>query len=83
VAVAVGDATEIGRISGMLSEVESLKTPLMQRLDAFTKVLSIAIIALAAFTFAPEWSFGAGTGARCSSPPSPSRSPRSRKVCRR
>jgi P-type Ca2+ transporter type 2C len=52
VAVAVGDATEIGRISGMLSEVESLKTPLMQRLDAFTKVLSIAIIALAAFTFA-------------------------------
>jgi P-type Ca2+ transporter type 2C len=52
VAVSVGDATEIGRISGMLSQVESLKTPLMQRLDAFTKVLSIAIIALAAFTFA-------------------------------
>jgi magnesium-transporting ATPase (P-type) len=52
VAVAVGDATELGRISGMLAEVESLKTPLMQRLDAFAKVLSIAIIAIAAFTFA-------------------------------
>jgi magnesium-transporting ATPase (P-type) len=52
VVVAVGDATEIGRISGMLSEVETLKTPLTQRLDAFAKVLSVAIIALAAFTFA-------------------------------
>jgi magnesium-transporting ATPase (P-type) len=27
----VGDATEIGRISGMLSEVESSTTPLMQQ----------------------------------------------------
>ena len=48
----IGDETEIGRISGMLSEVESLKTPLMRRLDAFTKTLSIAIVALAAITFA-------------------------------
>jgi magnesium-transporting ATPase (P-type) len=52
IVVATGDATEIGRISGMLSKVETLKTPLMQRLDAFTKVLSVAIIALAVFTFA-------------------------------
>jgi magnesium-transporting ATPase (P-type) len=52
IVVATGDATEIGRISGMLARVESLKTPLMQRLDAFTKVLSVAIIALAALTFA-------------------------------
>ena len=48
----IGEETEIGRISGMLSEVESLKTPLMRRLDAFTKTLSIAIVALAAITFA-------------------------------
>ena len=47
----IGEQTEIGRISGMLSEVESLKTPLMRRLDAFTKTLSIAIVALAALTF--------------------------------
>jgi magnesium-transporting ATPase (P-type) len=52
VVVATGDATEIGRISGMLAEVETLKTPLMQRLDAFAKVLSVAIIAVAALTFA-------------------------------
>jgi magnesium-transporting ATPase (P-type) len=52
VVVATGDATEIGRISSMLAEVQSLKTPLMRRLDAFTKTLSIAIIALAVFTFA-------------------------------
>jgi magnesium-transporting ATPase (P-type) len=52
VVVATGDATEIGRISGMLAEVETLKTPLMRRLDEFTRVLSIAILALAVFTFA-------------------------------
>jgi len=46
-----GAQTEIGRISGMLSEVESLKTPLMRRLDAFTKTLSVAIVALAVLTF--------------------------------
>ncbi|MEX0960118.1 MAG: HAD-IC family P-type ATPase, partial [Burkholderiales bacterium] len=52
VVVAIGDATEIGRISGMLSEVETLKTPLMRRLDAFTKVVSVAILGLAAATMA-------------------------------
>ncbi|TVR82255.1 MAG: HAD family hydrolase [Rhodospirillales bacterium] len=52
VVVAIGDSTEIGRISGMLSEIETLKTPLMRRLDAFTKVLSVIILALAALTFA-------------------------------
>ncbi len=52
VVVATGDTSEIGRISGMLAQVETLKTPLMQRLDGFTKVLSIGIIALAAITFA-------------------------------
>ncbi|MDZ7781407.1 MAG: hypothetical protein U5K56_00140 [Halioglobus sp.] len=45
--VAIGDNTEIGRISGMLSEVKTLKTPLMQRLDVFTKVLSVVILGLA------------------------------------
>ena len=52
VVVRIGEDTEIGRISAMLSEVESLKTPLMRRLDAFTKMLSIAIMALAVVTFA-------------------------------
>ena len=52
VVVATGDSTELGRISGMLSEVQTLKTPLLQRLDAFSKVLSLAIVALAVATFA-------------------------------
>lgn len=52
VSVAVGDGSEIGRISGMLADVEDIKTPLMQRVDSFAKVLSIAILGLAALTFA-------------------------------
>lgn len=34
----------IGRISKMLSEVRSLKTPLMRWLDDLTKLLSIPIV---------------------------------------
>jgi P-type Ca2+ transporter type 2C len=52
VAVAIGDDTEIGRIGGMLSGIETLKTPLMQRFDRFTVWLSVAIIGIAAGTFA-------------------------------
>jgi magnesium-transporting ATPase (P-type) len=52
VVVAIGDSSEIGRISGMLSGIETVKTPLMRRLDAFTKVLSGVILAVAATTFA-------------------------------
>jgi P-type Ca2+ transporter type 2C len=51
IVVATGDATELGRISGMLSEIKTLKTPLMQRLDAFTRILSVAILALALAAF--------------------------------
>lgn len=51
VVTAIGDKTEIGRISGLLKDVEKLKTPLMQRLDAFTKVLSFVIIGIAVVTF--------------------------------
>ena len=49
IVVRTGEDTEIGRISSMLSEVESLRTPLMRKLDSFTRTLSIAIIALSAF----------------------------------
>ena len=52
VVTAIGDRTEIGRISGLLKDVETLRTPLMQRLDAFTKVLSVVILGIAALTFA-------------------------------
>jgi magnesium-transporting ATPase (P-type) len=52
VVVATGDHTEIGRISGLLAGIAQLRTPLMRRLDGFTQVLSGAILALAALTFA-------------------------------
>ena len=48
VVVRIAEDTEIGQISTMLSEVESLRTPLMRKLDSFTRTLSIAIIGLSA-----------------------------------
>lgn len=52
VVVATGDATEIGRISAMLADVERIETPLLRKLAVFGRWLSMAIVALAAFTFA-------------------------------
>ncbi|MCC6008793.1 MAG: HAD-IC family P-type ATPase [Rhodobacteraceae bacterium] len=63
VVVRIGDETEIGQISTMLSEVESLRTPLMRKLDSFTRTLSIAILALSVivlligvFVWGRDWS---------------------------
>jgi magnesium-transporting ATPase (P-type) len=52
VVVATSESTEIGRISTMVSEVEKLTTPLLRQLDAFSRRLSLAILGLAAVTFA-------------------------------
>ena len=52
VVVATGDATEIGRISGMLREVQMLTTPLLRQMASFAKWLTIAIGFIAAATFA-------------------------------
>ncbi|WP_440997663.1 cation-transporting P-type ATPase [Arhodomonas sp. SL1] len=52
VVVATGAATEIGRVSAMLSEVEQLTTPLLRQVAQFGRWLSGAIIVLAAATFA-------------------------------
>jgi magnesium-transporting ATPase (P-type) len=52
VTVRVGDQTEIGRISGMLAEVENIRTPLQRRFDQFTKRLSAVILVIAVLTFA-------------------------------
>ncbi|MDO9194908.1 cation-transporting P-type ATPase [Rhodoferax sp.] len=48
VVVATGQATEIGRISGMLSEVETLTTPLVRQMDVFARWLTILILLVAA-----------------------------------
>jgi magnesium-transporting ATPase (P-type) len=52
VVVATGRHTEIGRISEMLAEVRTLTTPLLARMDAFARWLTVVIIGLAGGTFA-------------------------------
>lgn len=50
--VETGDQTEIGRISGMLNQVQMLTTPLLRQMEIFAKWLTVAIAVLAAATFA-------------------------------
>lgn len=51
IVVATGDNSEIGRISGMLRQVETLTTPLLRQMATFAKWLTIAIGVIAAGTF--------------------------------
>jgi len=48
VIVGTGEATEIGRISQMLSQVQTLSTPLTRQMASFARWLTSAILALAA-----------------------------------
>ncbi len=57
VVVATGATTELGRINAMLTDVQTLVTPLTRQLDQFGRWLTVAILVLAAATFA----FGALT----------------------
>jgi magnesium-transporting ATPase (P-type) len=50
--VETGDTTEIGRIGTMLSEVETLTTPLLKKLATFGHWLTAIILILATVTFA-------------------------------
>ncbi len=52
VVIATGDRTEMGRISQLISEVESLETPLTRKIARFSQVLLVAILAFGAVTFA-------------------------------
>jgi cation-transporting ATPase F len=52
VIVATGDKTETGRISEMIAGAVDLSTPLTIKIASFSKVLLIAILILAALTFA-------------------------------
>jgi magnesium-transporting ATPase (P-type) len=47
----IGNQTETGRIARLISEATSLSTPLTRKIAQFSKVLLIAILALAAVTF--------------------------------
>jgi magnesium-transporting ATPase (P-type) len=52
VVVATGDNTETGRISELIATATDLSTPLTKKIASFSKILLIAILALAAVTFA-------------------------------
>jgi magnesium-transporting ATPase (P-type) len=47
---ATGDLTEIGRISAMLARVEPMVTPLTKQMARFARLLTVAILLLAAAT---------------------------------
>ncbi len=51
IVTSTGSQTEIGKINKMISEVETLATPLTKQMAAFSKVLSYTIIGLAAIMF--------------------------------
>ena len=52
VVVSTGANTEIGRISGMLSAVESLATPLVRQMDVFARWLTVLILVFAGLLLA-------------------------------
>lgn len=55
VVVATGSDTEIGRISGMLADVETLQTPLLRQMDVFARGLTVLILLVAAALLVFEW----------------------------
>jgi len=52
VVVATGAQTEIGRISTLVSDVESVTTPLLRQMAQFGRWLTLAILGIAGITFA-------------------------------
>ncbi|MFP5384128.1 MAG: cation-transporting P-type ATPase [Gammaproteobacteria bacterium] len=52
IVVATGGHTEIGRVQGMLAEVEQLTTPLLRKVAVFGRRLTVLILCVAAATFA-------------------------------
>ncbi|WP_152206619.1 HAD-IC family P-type ATPase [Marinobacter changyiensis] len=55
VVVATGADTEVGRISGLLNEVEPLATPLLRKINHFARWLSVATLILAGTTLLVGW----------------------------
>jgi magnesium-transporting ATPase (P-type) len=51
IVVETGAATEIGRISAMLAQVETLTTPLLRQMEGFGRWLTAAILAVSGATF--------------------------------
>ncbi|MDP1627235.1 cation-transporting P-type ATPase [Parvibaculum sp.] len=51
IAVGTGAQTELGRISSLLGEVETLTTPLTRQMDQFARQIAVVVLALASFVF--------------------------------
>ncbi|KYC35773.1 carbonate dehydratase [Scytonema hofmannii PCC 7110] len=58
VVVATGEATETGRISQLMEQGTSLKTPLTRKFDKFSKTLLYVILGIAALVFAVGLGYG-------------------------
>ena len=55
VVVATGAGTELGRIHQLIGQTIELATPLTKKLNTFSQILTVAILGLAALTFALGW----------------------------
>jgi magnesium-transporting ATPase (P-type) len=55
VVTATGPATELGRINRMISEVQTLATPLTRQMNRFGKILSIVVVGMAALMWFAGW----------------------------
>jgi len=55
VVTATGPATELGRINQMISEVQTLATPLTRQMNRFGRILSIAIVGMAGLMYLTGW----------------------------
>lgn len=51
IVIAIGDHTEVGRISQLISTTTELATPLTRKITEFSKIVLYAILALAGLTF--------------------------------
>ncbi len=58
VVVAIGEATETGRISQLMQQQTNLTTPLTRKFDKFSRTLLYVILTVAAFTFAVGLGYG-------------------------
>ncbi|MEQ1437977.1 cation-transporting P-type ATPase [Fontimonas sp. SYSU GA230001] len=52
IAVATGARTELGRISRLLSDVDTLRTPLIRQMDAFARQLTLVVLGMSVLVFA-------------------------------
>ncbi len=58
IVVAIGDATETGRISQLMEQGNLLKTPLTRKFDKFSRTLLYVILGIAALMFAVGLGYG-------------------------